>query len=528
MSIYDRVLPTGDLVMGGSILFGAAIAVALDWVVRTLRGRVMAYIGGRTEYVLGSSVFERILNLPSTSTEGASVSRQVGRIKNLEGLRDFFLGPLAMLAFDLPATLIILVAVLFINAWIVPVMFLSAMGFAPLGLATKRFGESSADRSSRNTALRWEMLNETLINMRAIRTVGAERKWIQRFRDVSGKSVLAAFNDRQAQSRIGSAAQVLGTCTGLLALAASVVLAIEGALTGGAMMATVLLVWRLTGPMQNIFMATTSLSQVRGQMRQVENLMRLQTEREGGTRQTIRPAIHGSLSFSRVSFRYANDADPALLGVSFAAQPGELVVITGPNASGKSSLLKLVVRAYVPQAGTIRLDSIDIRQLTAADLRSRISYMLQHCELYYGTVAQNLRLAHPAATDEELRWAAAMAGVLPDIEALPEGFATRISNSRSDQLPHGFRQRLSLARTMLKPAAVVLLDEPGAGMDQDGEDALLRCLEWLRGRSTVLMVSQRPGHMRLADHVIYLEKGAVVAMGKFDEIKDKIMSGMRK
>ncbi|MBI4986079.1 MAG: ATP-binding cassette domain-containing protein, partial [Rhodocyclales bacterium] len=101
MSIYDRVLPTGDLVMGGSILFGAAIAVALDWVIRTLRGRVMAYIGGRTEYVLGSSVFERILNLPLTSTEGASVSRQVGRIKNLEGLRDFFLGPLAMLAFDL-------------------------------------------------------------------------------------------------------------------------------------------------------------------------------------------------------------------------------------------------------------------------------------------------------------------------------------------------------------------------------------------------------------------------------------------
>lgn len=527
-AIYERVLPSGDLVMGAYILAGAAIAITMDWHVRYLRSRVMAYLGGRTEYTLGNSVFERVVGLPASSTERASVSRQVGRIKNLEGLREFFLGPMALLAFDLPASLILLAVVAMLNVWIVVVILLAAVAYVLLALVTRKFSESALTRGSHYTALRWEFVNEMLTNLRAIRAVGAERRWIDRFRELSGKSVVSSFDNYQAQARIASVAQVLGGVTGLCAMATSAYLVIQGSLTGGALLATMMLVWRLTGPMQNVFMATTSLIQIRGQMRQIENLMKLQGERDAGTRQTIRPATRGALGFARVSFRYANDADPALLGINFTVKPGELVVLTGPNGAGKSTLLKQVVRAYTPQAGTVSFDGIDIRQLTAPDLRARISYMPQQCEIFYGTVAQNLRLANPAATQEELRWAASMAGILKDIEAMREGFETRISNSRSGQLPHGFRQRLSLARTMLKPAAVVLLDEPGTGLDQAGEDALMHCIEFLRGNSTVLMVSHRPGHMRMANQVVYMERGAVAAMGTYDQIKDRIMSGMRK
>jgi ABC-type bacteriocin/lantibiotic exporter with double-glycine peptidase domain len=321
-------------------------------------------------------------------------------------------------------------------------------------------------------------------------------------------------------------AHLLGSLTGLGALAVSAYLAINDLITGGTMIATMMIMWRVIGPMQNIFGAATALVRIRSNIRQVENLMRLQGESEIGATQTIRPSVLGTLSFARVSFRYVSDADPALLGVTFSVEPGQIVVIAGGNGSGKSTMLKLIERIYVPQAGTIRLDNVDIRQLTAADLRSKISYMPQHCELFYGTVAQNIRLVHPAATEDELNWAVDMAGLAEDIEALPEGFNTRISNSRSEQLPHGFRQRLSLARTILKPAAVVLLDEPGTGMDQAGEEALIRCIEWLRGRTTLIMVSHRPGHMRLADFVILIERGGVVAMGAFDSIKDKIMTGL--
>ena len=117
-----------------------------------------------------------------------------------------------------------------------------------------------------------------------------------------------------------------------------------------------------------------------------------------------------------------------------------------------------------------------------------------------------------------------MAGLAEDIAALPQGFNTRISNDRSSQLSNGFRQRLSLARAMLKPAAIVLFDEPGTGMDKSGEDALVNCVEWLRGRSTVIMVSHRPAHMRLADSVILMQRGTMIAMGPFEKIENKVMS----
>jgi ATP-binding cassette subfamily B protein len=521
-SVYDSVIPSAHISMGAYLMLGALLAVALDFLLRTLKGRLMAFIGGRTEFSLGRSVFQRIITLPITAIEGASVSRQVGRIKNLEGLREFFLGPLAMLAFELPATLVLVIALAFINPWIVGVTVLAALGFALLGFTTRQATRKAGAKASSLSALRWEFLNETLTNMRAIRAVGAEQRWLKRFRELSGKAAMANFKASQVQSRIGGVAQALGTITGISALAVSAYLAIQGELSGGALMATMIIIWRLTGPMQNVFHATTSLEHVRGQMRQIENLMRMPGERDDNTRLTIRPELHGNLNFARVSFRYANDADPALLGINLNLQPGQVAVIAGENAAGKSTLLKLALRLYQPQAGSIRLDNVDIRQLTAEDLRSRVAYMPQNCEIFYGTIAQNMRLVHPAATDAEIEWALEMAGLTADIKALPQGVETRISNSRSEQLPYGFHQRFSLARVMLKPAALVLLDEPGAGLDDAGEAALMRCIQWLRGRSTVLIVSHRPGHMRVADVVVYMEHGAITAMGSYDQIQEKM------
>jgi len=525
-SIYDHVLPTGDIVMGAYLMIGVIIAIVVDGFLRNLKGRVMAFVGGRFEYILGNSLFKRIITLPAASIEGASVSQQVGRIKSLESLRDFFVGPLSVLAFEVPATMVLVVAIGVINPWVLLVVLASALSFVLLGILKHKNSERSVTNSSRLTSIRWEFLNETLGDMRPIRSVGVGQSWVSRFREMSGRSVMANFRDHQVHARIASLAQIVGSTTGLAALALSAYLAIHGQISGGTMVATMMILWRVTSPLQNIFMAATALVRIRANIRQVENLMRLQGESEVGATQTIRPSVQGSLSFARVSFRYVTDADPALLGVSFSVEPGQVVVIAGGNGSGKSTLLKLIERIYIPQAGTIRLDNVDIRQLTAADLRAKISYMPQHCELFYGTVAQNLRLVHPAATEEELNWSVEMAGLAEDIAALPEGFNTRISNSRSEQLPHGFRQRLSLARTILKPAAIVLLDEPGTGMDQAGEEALIRCIEWLRGRSTLVMVSHRPGHMRLADFVILMQRGNVVAMGAFDSIKDKIMTGL--
>lgn len=522
-SVLDRVIPTGDTLMASFIVLGVAIAITADVFVRNLKGQVMAHIAGRCEYVLGSGIFQRIITLPATLIENVSIGRQLVRIKNLESLRDFFLGPIALLAFEMPATVILIAVIGIINPWVLVIILFSIVSFALLGMVAKKTRSITLEASSQLASARWEFLNETLTNMRSIRSSNAGSTWIARFRELSAKYVLAEFRDFKKQARTDVISQVLGASTGLLALALSAYLTIKGEISSGTMLATMMILWRITGPMQNIFIASTSLEQIGSSIRQVENLMKLTGEAESGVKLSLRPDAQGQLSLNRVSFRYNKDSDPVLLGTSFTTEPGKMLVITGADGAGKTTLLMLADRLHHPQAGTIRLDQVDIRQMTVTDLRSKISYMPQQCRLFFGTVAQNLRLAHPTATEEELEWAIKMAGLDQDISNLPAGLNTRISNNHSGQFPYGFRQRLSLARTILKPAPLILLDEPGTGMDAIGEAALLRCIHWWRSRSTLVMASNRPGHMRLADRVILLRHGSIVINGKFEEFKDNIM-----
>ncbi len=526
MSVYDWVLPAEDIEIGLYLLAGVGLAILLSGILTYLRSQMLSYIAGRFEYILGVTVFQRIINLPAASIEGVPVSRQVGRIRNLERLRDFFLGPMASLAFDLPAVLVIVIALALINPWILIVLLISALCFIALGFIMQGMHGRHTELAEQESAKRWEFINETLNAMPIIRASGAESNWMSRLREMSGKASVSSFKEHYFQMRYAYYAQLLGSLTGLTSMIVSAVLASKGMITSGVLIASLIMTWRLVGPILNVFLAATSLPQLKNNIRQLENLMRLNREQDGGVRQVIRPDIRGNISFGRVSFRYANDADPVLLGISLNVPAKHMVAITGPDGAGKSTLLKMVLRVYTPQAGTIRMDDIDIRQMSTADLRTQISYMPQNFQVFYGTVSQNLRLVHPAATDEELHWAADMAGLLDDVNAMPEGFETRISNSRSAQLPNGFRQRLNLARAILKPASVVLMDEPGTGMDQAGDAALVRCLNWLRGRATVIIVTPRPGHLRLADHVVYLQKGSIAAMGPFEKIEEKVMKGL--
>lgn len=525
-SVFDQVLPSMAYDLGFYLVLGALIAAALDWWLRTLKSRILSHMAGRSEYIVGINVFQRILGLPAASTERATVGQQIGRIKDLESLREFFLGPLALLVFELPATIIYVVVLAFLNPWVILVVAVAVALFAVLGLATRSGQHRRTLTAGAASSDRWEFVTEALGQLRTIRSVGATERWLKRYRDLSGRSAMAEYSGAQFSERVSATAQFIGMTAGVAAMAVSVLGAMTGDLTGGAVMASMMIVWRLVGPLQNGFVAATTVARVGDSLRQLNNLMKLQVEREAGARQTIRPLAKGEVSFQRVSFRYSPEADPALLGVTFTVPAGKVAAIAGPNGAGKSTVLKMIVRAFAPQAGAIRIDGVDVRQLSPTDLRSQISYMPQNCDLFYGTVAQNMRLSHPTATNEELEWALGMADLLHDVKALPQGIHTRISDAHGTELPNGFRQRLSLARTLLKPAPIVLLDEPGNGLDADGDRALLAAIDWLRGRSTVFIVSHRPSHMRAADAVLFFEGGTLKAVGPFDDVKKTVMAGL--
>ena len=191
------------------------------------------------------------------------------------------------------------------------------------------------------------------------------------------------------------------------------------------------------------------------------------------------------------------------------SKAGEIVAITGPSGSGKSTLLKVILGLYPQYMGTVRLGGLDLRQLHPAEARAAIGFASQQLAFFYGSIAANFRFACPGATDADIVAALAAVGVSLPNPALPDGLETRISGTDARSLSQGWLCRLSIARALVKKPAILLLDDPGNGLDQAGDAAFMAHLEMLRGKSTVLWVTARPSHMRLADRLIEMRGGVL-------------------
>lgn len=525
MLVYDTVIPSGDLRLIPWLVIGLAVLLTVDWNLRRLRAQILAYMAARSEFVVGTAIFQRVLALPANATEAVPVGSQISRIKDFESLREMFAGPLALLFYELPGTLVFVVALGIIFPWLLVALIIAMGCYAALIATARSFVATRTEQSSRARSRMQEFLSDALSKMRGIKFAGVEDVWYERFRQLSGKAVAAELRSQIFAALMSRGAAMLGNLTGLAILSVCVIGTFTGAVSTGTVVGAMMIVWRLLGPLQSGILSLATLSRVTRSVRQIDNLMRLGVERDPNAPRQQPASLRGEVGFVRASFRYSNEADPVLLGVNFTIEPGQVCGIAGPNGAGKSTMLKLMTGLYLPQAGSVRLDNVDIRQIDPAQLRTLVSYAPQRCDLFYGTIAQNLRLAYPTASDDELRWAAEMAGILADIQAMPDGFNSRLADGSSEQLPHGFRQRLSLARAYLKPAPVMLFDEPGNGLDAEGDRAFTEAVGRLKRNRTVIFVSHRPSHLRMADQVVFMEDGYVRKIGSWDQVSTLVLGG---
>lgn len=522
MVIYDQVIGRHSGAFLPFLAIGVALALGVEFLLRALRTRGQAFVSARLEFLIGTKAFAQILHLPYALVERAPVGKQLARIKEFESLRDFFTGPLVTVAFDLPFVIVFLTVIALIAGPVALVPVALILAYAILGLMLfpamrRRVKAASGERADRHA-----FVVETLGQMRSIKLMGAEDVWYQRYRDVSANAALTTFRANFMTSVVQTVAHMIMVVGGVGVLAMSVQAIEAGTMSMGGLIATMALTWRVLAPIQTGFNLVARFEQVVLSVRQLHDLLRLKVEREPGQAIGERKVFSGALAFHRISLRYLPQHEPALLGVSFAANKGEVVALVGPSGSGKSSLLSLALRLYDPQGGTITLDGIDIRQLDPAELRRAFAFVPQHAQVLYGTISQNLRFGNLSASDSDLQQACAVAGLLEDIEALHEGFETRIGDNRSLSLPAGFHQRLALARAYLSPASVLLLDEAASALDEHGDEMFKEAINALRGTRTVLMVTHRPSHMLLADRVVAMMHGEIVADGTPEDIVPKL------
>jgi ATP-binding cassette, subfamily B, bacterial len=228
----------------------------------------------------------------------------------------------------------------------------------------------------------------------------------------------------------------------------------------------------------------------------------------------------GELRLNAVTFCYPDAAEPALVDVTLEIAPGEVVALVGDSGAGKTTIGKLVLRFYDPSAGNVMLDGHDVRDYSLADLRRNIAVVLQETLVLDGTVRDNIAWARPDATDAEIRRAALAADAAQFIEALPDGYDTRVGQ-RGRLLSGGQRQRVAIARAMLRDAPLLLLDEPTSGLDTESAERLLGPMRRLMvGRST-LIISHDLLTASRADRIVVLADGRVAEVGTHAQLLER-------
>ena len=528
MAVYDQVIPSRSPVVLGYLVAGIALALLAEGTLRVVRTRVIAFLGGRIENIVATSALKQVLALPASMTETAPLGGQVSRLREFDAVRDLFTGPLVSVVLEAPFVILFLAVIGAIAGplVIIPAVMIGVFALAMAVLSPRLKRAVAASGTAR--AKRHGFLVETVTNLRTIRETNASKVWLGRYRDISAEASYAQFEVGQITFLFQTLAQAIMMAAGLATIAFGVLRVIDGVMGIGALIATMALVWRVLAPMQSMFLTLSRFEQIKISLRQINQLMAMTGEADDYSKAGKPRRFIGAIGLFRTSFRYQPDTEPALLGVNFNIRPGEIVAITGPSGSGKSTILRLLLGLYTPQAGQVLVDGLDLRQINPKEMRRAIAYVPQTENFFHGSIAQNLRLASPSATDQDITAACRAAGVLNEIFALKDGFETWLGDQNTRHLSAGFRQRLSLARAYVKKAPILLLDEPAQRLDEAGDALFIEALEKIRGSATVIMITHRPSHMRLADRILVMNRGLLIADGSPEEILPKLLGEANK
>jgi ABC-type multidrug transport system fused ATPase/permease subunit len=397
-------------------------------------------------------------------------------------------------------------------AWLalIPVPFLAAGALAYTLTAPKRYRAQRKAASAMNA-----LLHDNLAGIRQIKTFVREEEEHARFNDVSGKSRDASLRIMHVWALYSPSMTFLAAVGSVLVLGFGGQEVVAGRLGFGEFTAFLLLVGFLYEPIGKLH----SLNQLVQSGRAAgERILEILDEKAEADEAEHAPTtdVRGDVEFEDVSFSYIEEL-PTLRHISLRARRGETVALVGPTGAGKSTLVNLITRFYEYDDGEIRIDGTPLPDLPRAVLRCAVGMVTQESFLFNGTVRDNLRLGRPTAGDQEMWQALADANAKAFVERMPEGLGT-IVGERGVKLSVGEKQRVSIARALLKDPPILVLDEATSSVDTETERLIQQALDRLMQQRTCFVIAHRLSTVRNANQILVLERGRIVERGTHDDL----------
>jgi ATP-binding cassette, subfamily C, bacterial PrsD len=513
LQVYDRVIPSRNV----ATLLGLSLMVLFAYVVQgyfdALRARMLCRVATLFDTGLQGSIHTALATLPLRGVRPMLMQQP---LRDLDQVRGFMsgMGPTAFL--DMPWIPIFLVALFLFHPLIGLTALLGTFAIIAMTLLTERISRGAAKAAMDLSAQRQVLADATQRNAEVIKALGMTDRFTARWSQANERYLRENIRATDVYANLGSGAKVLRYAlqSGMLGIGAYLVVADRA--SGGIMIASSIMMGRALAPVEIALGTWKQLVAARQGISRLREICKATAAPPAPPVVLPRPCRELSVQDLVVA---APGTEKAIVSnISFSLKAGMGLVLLGASASGKTSLSKALVGIWSARQGVVRLDGAALDQWRNEDLGRYIGYLPQDVALFDGTVAENICRFDETATSDAILKAAQIAGVHDIILRLPEGYSTRIGQGGMS-LSAGQRQRVGLARAVFGDPFLVVLDEPNANLDTDGENALTRAIQILRhNKCIVIVISHRPSALAALNMAMVLYEGKAIAFGPCEEI----------
>jgi PrtD family type I secretion system ABC transporter len=514
LQVYDRVLTTGNVDTLLALSAMVLVALATFGLLDAVRMRILARAGVWLDRELGSPVLAGAV--AEARRSGGGVSAQ--GLRDLSTLRGYLGGAGIMPLFDAPWSPVFLAVVFAIHPVLGWIGFGGALVLLGFAVANDRATRRKLLEANEASVRALNAADAAIRNADAITAMGMLPALAQRWRQTTDRGLDLQTGANDASGGIGAVAKFFRLCLQASMLGVGGYLVLGNQMSAGSIVASAVVLARGLAPLEQLISAWRNLVSARSAYDRLTGLL---DRAPADAARTVLPRPTGRIELDKVTYVPPGMRLPIIRPATLRLAAGDVLGIVGPSGAGKTTLVRLLVGSLQPSAGHVRLDGADVAVWPDADRGRHVGYLPQTVELFAGTVRDNIaRLG--AASDDEVLAAAQLAGAHETILGLPEGYDTPIGEG-GVPISGGQRQRIALARALFGNPALVVLDEPNAHLDGDGELALAATVRQLRERDiTVVLIAQRAGVMAQVDKVLVIKRGAMEAFGPRDEILPRL------
>ncbi|WP_084029687.1 type I secretion system permease/ATPase [Bradyrhizobium sp. LMTR 3] len=510
IEVFDRVISSGSVETLVGLTIIAAIALVFSAAFDTLRSRLLSRFAVRFERYLAPIVLESMI--VDATNRGDSRAQDLAKVREL---RTFLSSATIASLLDAPFLPAFIFILFFLHPWYGLIALVGTAVLLTMGVVSRWIARAEIAQASQAAQKTQITLDGIVRHSALVRAMGWTRGAIREFMDLNDQALSPVVRASERVYAIGAAARMVRTTLQVAAIGAGAWLVLQSEVLAGSLIASSILIARTLQPMEGLISARRALTSAHEAWKQVQTAAAPVLVRE---KRTLLPSPSGRIAVERVSYRIPTTPRPILAGINFECPPSGIIVVIGPTGAGKSTLLRLMAGLERPSGGTIRLDDAALHNWDPDQLGQFVGYLPQEVQLLGGTVAEAIAGFDEHARDEDIVAAATLAQAHEMILSLSAGYQTEIGRD-GNKLSGGQRQRIGLARAFFGDRKLILLDEPNANLDPEGEQALCSAIERAKARgATLVIVTHRPRLLTIADAVLFLRDGVQLAFGSPAEV----------